>query len=164
MRPDLLWAPWRLTYLKNFNKQKKGCLFCRALRSRRDQDRYVFLRSRHAIGLLNIYPYTNGHVMIAPRRHVGAIGRLKSDELCDMMEQVKEATRRLDRILRPDGYNIGINVGRTAGAGIDRHLHVHVVPRWKGDTNFMPVCAGAKVISQSLDALYRQLCCGAKKK
>ncbi len=164
MRPDILWAPWRLTYLKDFNKKQKGCLFCRALHSRRDRDSYVFLRSRHAIGILNIYPYNNGHVMIAPRRHVGAIGRLKTHELCDMMEQVQQTTRRLDRLLEPDGYNIGINIGRPAGAGIDKHLHVHVVPRWKGDTNFMPVFGGTKVVSQSLDALYRQLCRGAKGK
>jgi len=164
MRPDVLWAPWRLTYLKSFKKKKKGCLFCQALRSRRDADHYVFLRSRHAIGMLNIYPYNNGHTMIAPRRHVGQIHRLNSGELRDMMEGVRRVTRMLDRLLRPDGYNIGINIGRPAGAGIDRHLHIHIVPRWAGDTNVMPTLFGTKVISQSLDALYAGLRREAKKR
>ena len=160
MTHDVLWAPWRLPYLKSFAKgrRERGCLFCRAARARRPRDRYVFLRSRHAVGLLNIYPYNNGHVMIAPRRHTARLDLLKKEELCDMMEQVRAATRRLDRILKPEGYNIGINIGRAAGAGIDKHLHIHIVPRWSGDTNCMPVCSGTKVISQSLDALYAHLC------
>jgi len=163
MRPDSLWAPWRLAYLKSFRRKKRGCLLCEAARCRRDRERYVFLRSAHAVGLLNIYPYNNGHVMIAPKRHVGRLDLLKNEELCDVMNQVAATTRRLDRILRPDGYNIGINIGRPAGAGIERHLHVHIVPRWHGDTNFMPVCGGTKVISQSLDALYGRLCRGKKR-
>jgi len=162
MRHKNLWAPWRITYLKSFGKKSKGCLFCRAARSQKDGSNYVFLRSKHAIGILNIFPYNNGHMMIAPQRHVNTLDLLKNEELCDIMEQVRVTTRRLDKILKPEGYNIGINIGRAAGAGIDRHLHVHIVPRWNGDTNFMPVCAGTKVISQSLGALYRQLC-GKKK-
>ena len=164
MRPDSLWAPWRITYLKSFRRKTKGCLLCQAARSRRDKDRYVFLRSAHAVGLLNIYPYNNGHVMIAPKRHVGRLGLLKNEELCDIMKQVGATTRRLDKILKPDGYNIGINIGRAAGAGIAKHLHVHIVPRWSGDTNFMPVCGSTKVISQSLDALYARLCRGKAKR
>jgi len=163
MRPDNLWAPWRITYLKDLRKKQQGCLLCRAARSRSDKEHRVFLRSAHAIGVLNIYPYNNGHAMIAPKRHVGRLERLRDAEMRDLMRQVVATTRRLDRVLRPEGYNIGINIGQAAGAGIDKHLHVHIVPRWKGDTNFMPVCDGTKVISQSLDALYARLC-GKKKR
>ncbi|MGE5279246.1 MAG: HIT family protein [Deltaproteobacteria bacterium] len=164
MKNGILWAPWRLPYLKSAAKKERGCLFCRAARLRRDRDGYVFLRSRHAVGLLNLYPYTNGHVMIAPRRHAGKLDALKNDELCDIMEQVREAVRRVEKALRPDGFNIGINIGRAGGAGIAGHLHVHIVPRWAGDTNFMRTCAGTKVISQSLNDLYGVLIRGNDKR
>jgi ATP adenylyltransferase len=166
MKTDALWAPWRITYLKTFRggQRRKGCLFCRAARSRRDRANYVFLRSPHMIGILNIFPYANGHVMIAPRRHAARLEQLNDEEICDMMVQVRATTRRLDKVLGPDGYNIGINIGRAAGAGIDRHLHVHIVPRWAGDTNFMTVAAGTRVIGQSLEAFYRLLCPAKKRR
>jgi len=107
--------------------------------------------------LLNRFPYNNGHVMIAPYRHVGTLRDIRTAEWDELLKMLRDVTRRLDRTLRPHGFNLGLNVGRVAGAGIPGHLHVHLVPRWQGDTNFMPVLAGAKVVSQSLDDLYTLL-------
>jgi ATP adenylyltransferase len=107
--------------------------------------------------MLNIYPYNNGHVMVAPFRHVRDLDKLKADELSDLMETVVRVKSLLDRKLKPHGYNIGINIGHVAGAGFAGHIHVHIVPRWKGDTNFMPVVADFKIVSESLKAMYRAL-------
>ena len=156
MSADILWAPWRIGYIKKIKKEK-GCLFCRVLRSKSDKKNLVFLRSAHALGMLNLYPYNNGHVMIAAAKHVKSLAQLNDTELCDIMACVKEATGAIDKLLKPQGYNIGINVGRVAGAGIENHLHIHIVPRWNGDTNFMPTVFDAKVISQSLESLWNAL-------
>jgi ATP adenylyltransferase len=158
-----LWAPWRIGYIKKIKKEK-GCLFCRVYPSRDDKRNFVFLRSRHAFGMLNLYPYNNGHIMIAPVKHVKTLSDLTDPELCDIMACVKKATSALEIILKPDGFNIGINVGRVAGAGIEKHLHIHVVPRWNGDTNFMPTLFNTKVISQSLGSLYDKLVKEIRKK
>jgi ATP adenylyltransferase len=156
MTPNILWAPWRIAYIKNA-KQEKECLFCRVHRSKNDVKNFVYLRLRSAFGILNLYPYNNGHVMIAPSKHVKSLADLSDNELCDIMACAKKTTAAIDKILKPEGYNIGINMGRAAGAGIDNHLHIHIVPRWNGDTNFMPVLTGTKVISQSLSDLYGRL-------
>ncbi len=156
MKSDRLWAPWRIGYITNIKKEK-GCLFCRVFKSGNDKKNFVFLRSRHALAMLNLYPYNNGHAMVAPVRHVRSLDRLNDAELGDIMSCLKNVTRLLDKVLGPEGYNIGINVGRAAGAGIEDHFHIHIVPRWNGDTNFMPTLSGTKVVSQSLDALYRQV-------
>ena len=111
--------------------------------------------------MLNLYPYNNGHAMVAPRRHVGALERLRAEEWADMLQLLQSLIRRLQAALHPHGFNVGINVGRAAGAGIPGHLHVHVVPRRNGDTNFMPLLGQTKVISQSLDELYRLLTGGS---
>ena len=153
---ERLWAPWRMSYIKNANKAK-GCLFCRVLRSKKDKENLVLLRSEHSFAVLNIYPYNNGHLMASPKRHVISIELLNDAEICDLINTVKKAKLLLDRVLKPEGYNIGINVGRAAGAGIIGHLHIHIVPRWNGDTNFMPILSNAKIISQSLNELYRKL-------
>jgi ATP adenylyltransferase len=156
MKSDKLWAPWRIGYITRIKKEK-GCLFCRVFKSVHDKKNFVFLRSRHALAMLNLYPYNNGHAMVAPLKHVRSLENLSDAELGDIMLCLKNVTRLLDKVLKPEGYNIGINVGRVAGAGIEDHLHIHIVPRWNGDTNFMPTLSGTKVISQSLNALYQQL-------
>ncbi len=152
-----LWAPWRSAFL--LQPRKPGCIFCAATRrqgSRRHPDRVV-ARRPHAFALLNLYPYNNGHLLIAPLRHVGDLTRLRLREWEDMLRLAQHLIRRLRAALRPQGFNVGLNLGRTAGAGIPGHLHLHIVPRWPGDTNFMPVVGNTKVISQSLDALYTLL-------
>lgn len=151
-----LWAPWRAPYVKNVDK-KKGCLFCRVGRSKGFSRDHVFLRSRHAVALLNLYPYNNGHALVAPLSHVRGLDDLDEAQIADLMKLVVKAQRLLRRALGPDGFNIGMNLGRVAGAGIEKHLHIHIVPRWNGDTNFMTTIAGIKVIPQSLDALHQQL-------
>ncbi len=153
---DKLWAPWRIAYIQKIDKEK-GCLFCRARLKKNDRRHFVFLRTRTSLAMLNIYPYNNGHIMVAPARHVASLDRLNPEELADLMDCLKKSQALLRRALKPEGFNIGINEGRVAGAGIENHLHIHVVPRWQGDANFMPVIAGTKVISQSLGSLYKEL-------
>lgn len=117
-------------------------------------------RGKHVFSILNLYPYNNGHLMIAPYRHVARIQDVTSEESAEMFALAQQSTRALEDSLRPDGFNIGFNIGRVAGAGYDGHIHLHVVPRWNGDTNFMPVLSGDKVISESLDEVRRRLLAG----
>ncbi len=153
-----LWAPWREGYItKVINNQHRGCIFCRVLKSNKDAKNYIFLRSPLAFAVLNIYPYSNGHCLILSNRHVSDISQLTPAEIQAMMELLLEAKKLLQKTLKPHGFNIGLNLGRMAGAGIPGHVHVHVVPRWQGDHNFMPVTAGTKVISQSLGKIYELL-------
>ena len=153
---DKLWAPWRIGYIKNINKEK-GCLFCRVLKSRKDKKNLVFYRSKYCFAMLNLYPYNNGHILIVANSHVKSIELLKEGHLTDLIKTTAKVKLWLDKTLKPDGYNIGMNIGRIAGAGFDKHLHMHIVPRWSGDTNFMPSVAGTKIISQSLNNLYENL-------
>ena len=149
---DRLWAPWRAKYILAASKQKKrsACIFCK----RAD---YLVFTTGFSKCVLNAFPYNNGHLMVAPKRHCAQLDQLSERELLDLMGSVTRAKRLLEKVLSPDGFNIGINISRTAGAGFPGHLHVHIVPRWNGDTNFMPVIFGAKVLSQSLDELLKQL-------
>lgn len=152
---DRLWAPWRIAYINKIGKQK-GCIFCRILKEQKDTVNHIFLRKKHTFAVLNIYPYNNGHVLILPNRHVGDLEnleRIERDELLDLLVEVKNMSQA---ILDPGGFNVGFNLGRLAGAGFPGHLHIHIVPRWKGDSNFMPVIGGARVMSQSLNELYKR--------
>ncbi|MDD5476999.1 MAG: HIT domain-containing protein [Candidatus Omnitrophica bacterium] len=151
---DRLWAPWRINYVGK-KKEQKGCIFCQAKKSALND--YVIFKTAKSICLLNRYPYNNGHIMICPLRHVPDISRLKEDELLDIFKSLEKAKALLQKVLKPRGYNIGLNLGRAAGAGITGHLHLHIVPRWFGDTNFMPAVSGNRVISQSLDELAKRL-------
>jgi ATP adenylyltransferase len=146
MKRDNLWAPWRRKYIISHGSKK--CIFCKP-------KEHVLDRTKHSFSMLNIYPYNNGHVMVAPKRHVNSISRLTQDEICDLMNLVVKTKNRLEKTLKPHGFNIGLNEGRAGGAGYAGHLHIHVVPRWFGDMNFMPVIAGAKVVPDSLDAMYK---------
>ena len=134
-----------------------GCLFCDALASSDDRKVLVLLRRPLAFLILNAFPYASGHLMAALTRHVGTLGEAAAAELSEVMALVRAAVRALDRVYHPDGYNIGINQGRVAGAGVEGHLHVHVVPRWNGDTNFMPVLGEVRVLPESLDATHDRL-------
>ncbi len=150
---DRLWAPWRIKYLKA--KKSKECILCKSFKSRRKN--YVVFRSRHSFAVLNIYPYNNGHVMVSPIRHVRDLSQLDDTEALDLFRALNKTKKMLDKALKPHGYNIGLNTSASAGAGEANHLHIHIVPRWKGDTNFMTAIYDTKIISQSLDELYKQL-------
>jgi ATP adenylyltransferase len=151
---DKLWAPWRSKYVK-LNKEK-DCIFCLKLESKKRKN-YIISRGEKVFSLLNIYPYNNGHVMVAPFRHVRDLDQLKDDELTELMKHTNKIIKKLKKVLRPDAFNVGLNLGKDAGAGFAGHLHIHIVPRWRGDTNFMPVIGKTKVIPQSLDELYKRL-------
>ncbi|MBF0489770.1 MAG: HIT domain-containing protein [Candidatus Omnitrophica bacterium] len=152
-----LWAPWREAYITKIGQKSKGCVFCPIFKDKNDAKNYVFLRSPLAFAVLNIFPYSNGHCLILPNRHVADISKLTPDELKEMMELLLKTKDLLQKALKPHGFNIGFNLGRIAGAGIPKHIHMHVVPRWKGDHNFMPVVGATKVISQSLKVVYTLL-------
>ncbi len=149
---DRLWAPWRKNYVVSARRKHK-CIFC----DKKNQQDQVVFRTRYCLCMLNIFPYNNGHLLVAPLRHAKDLSCLKDEEALDLCKAVNKAKAILDRTLKPEGYNLGINIGRVSGAGIIGHLHVHIVPRWNGDTNFMPVVNKTKVISQSLEELYKQL-------
>lgn len=155
-RLERLWAPWRMAYIKDMTKEK-GCFFCNGLREKNDAERFIVKRSKHAFAILNIYPYNNGHVMVAPNRHVADIDALTVPERADMFALIVEIEKALKKIVNPEGFNIGMNIGDVAGAGVKDHIHMHIVPRWKGDTNFITSLGESKVISQSLEALYEEL-------
>lgn len=150
---DRLWAPWRIKYIQSIHK--KECIFCK--RKKRKEKNYVFINNKYSFAILNIYPYNNGHTMVAPIRHINKISQFKKEEILDIFKTLNEAIKRLNKVLKPQGFNIGINTSDFAGAGIKGHLHIHIVPRWKGDTNFMPVLFNTKVIAQSLNELYLRL-------
>lgn len=152
-----LWAPWRETYVTKMIGKQKFCVFCRMLQAKHDKKNLIFIRKQAAYAVLNLYPYSNGHCLVIPNRHVNDIGKLSQEEYIELMGLLRETKEILQKILKPQGFNIGINLGRLAGAGIPEHVHIHVVPRWKGDHNFMPVTAGTKVISQSLQDIHKKL-------
>lgn len=151
---DKLWAPWRVKYITTAQAKVKGCLFCKMIKSSADRKNLIFTRSRHSFAVLNLYPYNNGHSLILPYRHVNDFNKLRPEEREDLFSLMIQTKELLSRVLSPDGYNIGMNIGKVAGAGIPGHVHIHVVPRWKGDVNFMPLSADTKVISQSLAELF----------
>ena len=133
------------------------CIFCTQPAAQRDDDHYILHRGERCFMMLNLYPYNNGHLMIAPYQHVGSIEKLDLATLTELMAQAQLALRALRRVMNPDGFNMGINEGKVAGAGYDEHMHYHIVPRWNGDTNFMPVIADIKVMPEHLATVYRQL-------
>ncbi len=150
---SLLWAPWRVKYVTG--KKKKKCVFCEAAKSPKSQ--HVIFKTKYSLVVLNIYPYNNGHVMVAPLRHIGDVSSLTEQEAMDMFRAVKKIKKILDKVMKAHGYNIGMNQGGVSGAGIPGHLHLHIVPRWLGDTNFMPTIFSTRVISQSLKELQKKL-------
>jgi ATP adenylyltransferase len=151
-----LWAPWRLEYIQTADEQE-GCLFCLAAESDDDEAALVVHRGRHALALVNKFPYASGHIMVAPRRHVGEFAELTDEEALELHRLAGQGMGALAQLYEPQGFNVGWNLGRIAGAGVVDHVHVHVVPRWAGDTNFMPVLADVKVIPEHLAETRRRL-------
>ncbi len=150
-----LWAPWRKEYIGS--APESGCLFCRAWRAEDPASALVLGKARRVFVVLNRFPYNSGHLMIAPQAHVSSLGSLDRDSLCDLMRAVQLCERALAAEYAPQGFNIGMNIGVCAGAGVPDHVHLHMVPRWTGDTNFMPVAAETKVLPESLDQTYQRL-------
>lgn len=170
MANEQIWAPWRLPYILGDKKSPepdepvellpgadKNCFLCQYAGSRDDQTRLVVHRGQHVITVLNLYPYNNGHLLIAPARHLARLDDFDEPVQLEMTRTLAAMVNLLEKVLGPQGFNIGLNLGRAAGAGLPEHLHWHLVPRWIGDTNFMPATAGVNVIPQSLDALWKLL-------
>jgi ATP adenylyltransferase len=153
---DTLWAPWRMAYVGR--EPEPGCLFCRVLvEPARDEENLVLWRDPGALVMLNKFPYNSGHLMVAPPRHTGEFGELTADEIAGVMAALQSAVGLLQRVMNPAGFNLGANLGRPAGAGIPGHIHFHAVPRWDGDTSFMPVLSETKVINEHLQATAAKL-------
>ncbi len=150
-----LWAPWRAQYI--LGPKEKGCLLCRISGENKDEENYVLWRGELGYIMMNLYPYNAGHLMIVPYRHEKNLQNLDDRESGELMRLAQMSIRALKESMRPQGFNLGMNLGTIAGAGIEEDIHLHVVPRWRGDTNFMPVSASTKVISQSLEETYRAL-------
>jgi ATP adenylyltransferase len=156
-----LWAPWRIRYVQGLDKEpiaaekkKTGCFICHNLKHPQDDDENLVLwRTDKSIVILNRYPYNNGHLLIAPVRHIPDLEDASDEEMLEMIKLIRESQKALSQAIKPHGFNVGLNFGRCAGAGLPGHLHIHIVPRWDGDTNFMAVCADTDVISQSLTEL-----------
>lgn len=149
----ILWAPWRVEFI---TEKKNTCIFCEASKEGEDFKNLVFDRRTHVFAMLNKYPYNSGHLMIAPHRHVTDIEDLKNEEWMEMLLVMKDCLKALKKAMSPDGFNIGFNIGRASGAGYE-HIHLHLVPRWIGDTNFMPILSDTKVIPEHLQATYNKL-------
>ena len=150
---EKLWSPWRSKYIDSFNSdsEKSGCIFCNMIESDpSSNDNLLIDKDKNTFTILNLYPYNSGHLMIVPKRHLSDFSELNESELMEIMLKLKIAQKALTIISNPHGFNIGANIGRVSGAGIDDHIHFHIVPRWSGDSNFMPVIGEVKVISQDL--------------
>jgi ATP adenylyltransferase len=155
---DILWAPWRHEYIvKSVPSLKKECVFCKIVKQKKDAKNFIFLRSSESFAVLNIYPFNGGHTMVIPYRHVNDLEKLTENERKDLLDLVIYVKFLMSKAFAPEAFNIGMNLGGHAGAGIPDHLHFHIVPRWKGDVNFMPALFGVKVIPVSLQKIYRML-------
>lgn len=155
-----LWAPWRVEYIHCASKsgdKRRNCLFCRLAREKNDQHNLLLWRARHGFVVMNRFPYNNGHLMIAPYRHAASFERLSTQEGTAIFDMLSLTLRVLRRTYHPEGFNIGANLGRVAGAGVAGHIHLHIVPRWQGDTNFMPLLTETKVVSEHLAVTYERL-------
>jgi len=149
-----LWAPWRLQYITG--EKVEGCIFC-IFPEQDDVKNHILFRGKYAYVIMNAYPYSNGHLLIPPYRHVAELSELTDEETLEIMQLTQLSQKVLKSVFKPDGFNIGINQGTAAGAGIADHIHLHIVPRWSGDTNFMPVLGETKVIPEALETTYDHL-------
>lgn len=153
-----LWAPWRMKYIReSINNKDKSCFLCKAYSERNNPESLVVADFKHSFVVMNKFPYNNGHLMIVPIKHTGSIQKLKSETRLEMMDVIAITTEVLKKEMNAEGFNIGINLGRVAGAGVPGHIHIHIVPRWNGDTNYMPIFTNTKVISQGLEETYEFL-------
>jgi ATP adenylyltransferase len=154
---EKLFSPWRLRYITSGRRAEGGCVFCHAAGRRDDRRNLILLRGRYNFIILNKYPYNNGHLMIVPFAHLASLEEAAPGALEEMMALAVRCNGALRRVYRPSGITLGMNLGRSAGAGIESHYHLHIVPRWDGDTNFMTVVAGTRVIPEALSVTYRRL-------
>jgi ATP adenylyltransferase len=150
----IIWAPWRIKYILG---KKEGCIFCDKIKENKDRENYILLRGENVFIILNTFPYSNGHLMVAPYKHVPDLDGLEESELAELMRLVKTCTQILKKTLNPEGFNIGANLGKVAGAGVEGHIHIHIVPRWEGDTSFISTVGDTKIIPESLDDTYKKL-------
>ena len=147
-----MWAPWRMEYI--LGEKEGGCIFCRALS---DQDSLTLYKGKVTMVVMNKYPYINGHLLVAPTRHLSLLEELSKNEMGDLLETVEKSVGILKKVMNPDGFNVGLNLGKVAGAGVEEHLHFHIVPRWFGDTNALTVFAEVRVIPEHFQATYNSL-------
>ncbi|HOK23617.1 MAG TPA: HIT domain-containing protein [Candidatus Hydrothermia bacterium] len=144
-----LWAPWRMEYIEVANKNT-GCIFC-------ERKQYVLKEGKYVFAMLNLFPYNPGHIMVAPKRHIKEPEELNREEVKELFEFINLSVKALKEEANPDGFNIGLNIGKVAGAGFEGHLHLHIVPRWNGDTNFMPVIGDVRVVPEGIDKTFEKL-------
>ena len=154
---DRLWTPWRYRYVSTADRPENACIFCQAAASADDHAHYVVLRAERNFLILNLYPYTSGHLMIAPYEHVATLGDAHPETLAEMMRLTARAEKVLRELYRPDGLNIGMNMGASAGAGITGHIHMHALPRWTGDASFMTTVSETRVLPETIETTYERL-------
>ncbi len=152
----VIWAPWRMAYIKQA-RRPRGCIFCAKARERRDASNFLLHRGRHGFIIMNLFPYNSGHLLVAPYAHVKSLEDLPDEVSLDLVRLTNRALGVLRAEIRPEGFNLGLNLGRVSGAGIEGHVHLHIVPRWNGDTNFMPLFGETRVIPEHLRATFQKL-------
>ncbi len=152
---DILYSPWRLEYI--LSKKDGKCIFCVKPSDEKDDEHLILYRSKYSFVIMNTFPYNNGHIMVVPNNHVSKLSQLSKSELDDLFETVQLCEKIINEVYDPEGMNIGLNLGRAAGAGIDQHLHVHIVPRWNGDVNFMTTVGNTRVIPESFKSAFKKL-------
>ena len=152
----VLWAPWRLRYIEQARIPQE-CIFCQKAKEKRDFENFILQRGKTCFTIMNLFPYANGHLMVAPYKHTPKFEDLTDIESLELLKTVSQSMRILKRGLRPEGFNIGLNLGKVAGAGVEDHIHFHIVPRWLGDSNFMPVLGEVKIIPEHIETTFRKL-------
>jgi ATP adenylyltransferase len=160
---EILWAPWRMQFIEDLRKEKGGCIFCEMTTPGDDRERLVLFRGKVSYVLMNRYPYNNGHLLIVPYRHLPSLKDLDAEEYQEIMELTSRSVDIMTDAMNAEGFNCGINLGRAAGAGITEHVHMHVVPRWVGDSNFLPILSGTRSMPEYLTQTYDRLAPGFQK-
>ena len=150
-----LWAPWRMSYFQT--PQKNSCIFCDKPKESADKENYILYRGKSSFVIMNIYPYNNAHLMVSPYKHIPSLSKLQREDLIDLTLLTQTSLQILENAFRAEGFNVGINIGKAAGAGFTEHVHIHIVPRWNGDTNFMPVLSETRVMPEHLNSTYEKL-------
>lgn len=153
---DVLWAPWRMDYILS-NEKDGGCIFCAGDERKGDEGRLILYVGSKTMVMMNRFPYINGHLLVAPLKHVPGIEHLTDEENLDLLLMVRNSIGILRKVMNPEGFNVGMNLGKVAGAGVEEHMHFHIVPRWNGDTNYMTVLGEVRVIPEHINETYKKL-------